>query len=88
LSHPESLHSTASIRLLSHILREPFFDELRTKQQLGYIVHSYYDISFSSPAPQKQGTNMPLMTPVDCFVVSVLSKKVAPTEVAQRIDAF
>lgn len=31
---------------------------------------------------------MPLMTPVDCFVVSVLSKKVAPTEVAQRIDAF
>ena len=87
MSSPESLQSSASIRLISHILREPLFDELRTKQQLGYIVHSYYDLSFSAPEPLKEG-NHPLVTPVDGLVVNVLSKKVAPTEVAKRIDTF
>ena len=46
----------------------------------GYIVHSYYDLAFSSQAPGKAGSNEPLMTPVDCLVVNVLSKKVAPAE--------
>lgn len=87
MSSRESLHSSATIRLLSHILREPLFDELRTKQQLGYIVHSYYDLSFSSPGPSKSG-NQPSMTPVDSLVINVLSKKVPPAEVAQRIDTF
>ena len=87
MSSAESLQSSASIRLISHILREPLFDELRTKQQLGYIVHSYYDLSFSSLGPLKEG-NQPLVTPVDGLVVNVLSKKVAPAEVAKRIDAF
>lgn len=87
MSSAESLRSSASIRLISHILREPLFDELRTKQQLGYIVHSYYDLCFSSLGPLKEG-NQPLVTPVDGLVVNVLSKKVAPAEVAKRIDAF
>lgn len=87
LSTDESLRSSASMRLLSHMLREPLFDELRTKQQLGYIVHSYYDLSFSSPGPKKSG-NKPCMTAVDSLVISVLSKKVPPAEIAQRIDTF
>lgn len=87
MSSVESLQSSASIRLISHILREPLFDELRTKQQLGYIVHSYYDLSFSSPEPLRE-SNQPMVTPVDGIVVNVLSKKVDPAEVAKRIDAF
>lgn len=87
ISTEESLHSSACIRLLSHILREPLFDELRTKQQLGYIVHSYYDIAFSSPAHQKTGNRL-CMTPIDSLVISILSKKVPPKEVAERIDGF
>jgi len=87
ISSEESLQSSASIRLLTHILREPLFDELRTKQQLGYIVHSYYDISFSSPSPQKYG-NKPCTTPIDCIVINVLSKKVSPQVVSERIDSF
>ena len=87
MSLPESLESTASLRLISHILQEPLFDELRTKQQLGYIVHSYYDLAFASPGPMREG-NTPGVTPVDGIVVNVLSKKVAPDEVAKRIDTF
>jgi secreted Zn-dependent insulinase-like peptidase len=29
----------ATLELLTHILSEPFFDQLRTKEQLGYLVH-------------------------------------------------
>ena len=35
-------------RLLGHILEEPFFDQLRTKEQLGYIVYSRYSDSRGS----------------------------------------
>ena len=84
LSSQESLESTAAIRVISTIIREPIFDELRTKQTLGYIVSSYYDLGFSSPSP-----GLPYYSvPVDFLVISVLSKKLPPTEVASRIDEF
>ena len=87
LSTQESLESTAAIRVLSTIIREPCFDELRTKQTLGYIVSSYYDLGFSSPLPA--GTFTPhFSVPVDFLVFNVLSKKLPPTEVAERIDEF
>lgn len=30
----------ATLELLEHIISEPFFDQLRTKEQLGYLVHA------------------------------------------------
>jgi secreted Zn-dependent insulinase-like peptidase len=36
----DSLSQSAVLSLLSHLLTEPLFDQLRTKEQLGYIVHS------------------------------------------------
>jgi len=93
LSTEESLQSSSAIRLLCHILREPLFDELRTKQTLGYIVSSYYDIGWSSlPPPPSAGPEdmdkTPWTVPVDFVVISVLSRKVAPPEVVQRIENF
>mmetsp|Transcript_15246 Transcript_15246/g.27671 ORF Transcript_15246/g.27671 Transcript_15246/m.27671 type:complete len:1041 (-) Transcript_15246:645-3767(-) len=48
LSSEESLQQSAAIRLLCKMIKEPLFNELRTKQQLGYIVSSYYDVNYSS----------------------------------------
>lgn len=87
LSSEESLVSTASIRLLSSIIREPCFNELRTKQTLGYIVSSYYDVGFSSPPANLSDADFSSI-PVNLLVVSVLSKKLPPPEVALRIDDF
>jgi insulysin len=87
LSTTESLHSTACLRLLSQILREPIFNELRTKQTLGYIVSSYYE-NGSSSRPATQSHLGPLTVPVDAFSIVVLSRKVSPPEVAQRINDF
>jgi insulysin len=86
LSSNESLQSSAVIRLLCHILREPLFDELRTKQTLGYIVSSYYDVSTSSAPPSVDGSHWTV--PVDYIIISVLSRKLSPPEVLQRIDDF
>ena len=80
LSCPESLQSTASIRLICHMLREPLFNTLRTKQQLGYVVQSYYDLEFA----QSNAT----ATAVDLIAISILSRKVSPPEVSTRIDDF
>lgn len=88
LSSDESLRSSSAIRLLCHILREPLFDELRTKQTLGYIVSSYYDIGWSSTPPSDATTCPPWTVPVDFVVISVLSRKAAPPEVMQRIEKF
>jgi insulysin len=87
LSSTESLRSSASIRLISHMLREPLFDELRTKQTLGYIVSSYFDIGCSI-APQQHKNFRPWTANVDFIVISVLSRKVPPPEVLRRIDDF
>lgn len=35
-----SLALAATLELVSHLLMEPSFDQLRTKEQLGYLVHS------------------------------------------------
>jgi hypothetical protein len=87
LSHPLSLQSTSAIRLLCHMLREPLFDELRTKQQLGYIVSAYYENGLSSRQPETALMG-PLTVPVDFITINILSRKVSPPEVANRIDEF
>lgn len=87
ISPPESLRSSASLRLICHMLREPLFNNLRTKQQLGYIVSSYYDLGFSGRVPY-EACEGPLMVPIDMIAVNVLSRKVPPPEVLARIDEF
>lgn len=87
LSHPFSLQSTSAIRLLCHMLREPLFDELRTKQQLGYIVSAYYENGFSSRQPEDEMKDS-LIVPIDFITINILSRKVSPPEVANRIDEF
>ena len=41
-SPDDSIESTAATMLLSSVLRAPFFNELRTEQQLGYLVSLSY----------------------------------------------
>lgn len=86
LSHSLGLESSSAIRLLCHILREPLFDSLRTKQQLGYIVRSYYEIGISSQSSAHG--QVPLTTPVDFISINVLSQKMAPPQIVDRIDEF
>jgi secreted Zn-dependent insulinase-like peptidase len=86
LSQPESLLSSSAIRLLCHMLREPLFDELRTKQQLGYIVSSYHEIGHSFCL--NQSIQAPCTTPVDFISINILSRKVPPTQIIERIDEF
>ncbi|KAL7566713.1 hypothetical protein ACA910_017769 [Epithemia clementina (nom. ined.)] len=87
LSSTESLKSSSSIRLLCQILREPFFDELRTKQATGYIVHSYYDNAVSL-RPADLSHLGPLCVPVDFITMEILSGKVSPPELKSRVDDF
>ena len=86
LSHPLGLTSSSAIRLICHMLREPLFDELRTKQQLGYIVNSYYEIGFSSQT--NENGQMPSTTPIDFVSINVLSRKMSPLDIKNRIDDF
>ncbi len=85
-SHPSALHSSSAIRLLSYILREPLFNSLRTKQQLGYIVSSSYEIGISSQS--NENGQMPVTTPLDFISINVLSQKMAPPDIVDRIDEF
>lgn len=87
LSTEECLQQSVAIRLLCKIIREPAFNELRTKQQLGYIVGSYYDMNYSSRQPDLSQST-PLTTSVDSLVIYVVSRKENPIEVANRIDDF
>lgn len=87
ISLPESLRSSASMRLICHMLREPLFTTLRTKQQLGYIVSSYYDLGFSGRVPS-EASEGPLTAPIDFVCVNILSRKVPPPEVLSRLDEF
>jgi insulysin len=86
LSHPLALHSSSAIRLLCHIMREPLFNSLRTKQQLGYIVQSSYEIGVCSQS--NENDQVPLTTPVDFISINVLSQKMAPPDIVDRIDDF
>ena len=40
---PMELKTNATLAFLSHLVKEPAFNELRTEEQLGYIVHSSID---------------------------------------------
>ncbi|KAG7368781.1 protease III family protein [Nitzschia inconspicua] len=86
ISHPESLLSSSAIRLLCHMLREPLFDDLRTKQALGYIVSSYYEIGYSSQSNINGRT--PCTTPIDFVSINILSRKMSPQDITRRIDEF
>jgi insulysin len=83
ISHPEGLKSTSAIRLICHMLREPLFDELRTKQTLGYVVSSYFELGYSTRIHPGSVT-----VPIDFITINVLSRKLSPPEIANRIDEF
>mmetsp|Transcript_27119 Transcript_27119/g.77929 ORF Transcript_27119/g.77929 Transcript_27119/m.77929 type:complete len:283 (-) Transcript_27119:39-887(-) len=70
------------------MLREPLFDDLRTKQQLGYIVSAYHELGYSSRRSEELGALGPMTTPVDMITVAVLSRKLAPPDILKRIDDF
>lgn len=82
ISHSSQLHSSSSIRLICHMLREPLFTELR----LGYFVNSYYEIGYSSKSNEDH--TAPKTTPVDFIMINVMSKKLAPPDILDRIDDF
>lgn len=90
MSSTESLMNSASIRVLCHMLREPLFNQLRTKEQLGYIVNSYYDLGFCTKnVIDSEATEISFSaTPIDSIVVNILSKKVPPPVLTQRVDEF
>jgi secreted Zn-dependent insulinase-like peptidase len=91
LSTEESLVQSAAIRTLCHMLKEPLFNNLRTKEQLGYIVSSYYDRSISHHRLvdcSAEGIDFNGATPIDSIVVNVLSRKVPPPVLTERIDKF
>jgi hypothetical protein len=88
ISHPLGLKSTSAIRLLCHMLREPLFDDLRTKQQLGYVVSAYYEMGQSSRPGDQQAALGPLTCPVDFITICILSRKLPPPDITRRIDEF
>lgn len=91
LSTEDSLKRSAAIRLISRIVKEPFFNELRTKQQLGYIVSSFYESGYTTRQAAYFASNpaaVPHSTSIDSLSMYVLSKKVKPTDIANRIDEF
>lgn len=70
------------------------FNQLRTKEQLGYIVSAYYDNSLSCTSNINQSsldetnTVSSSTTPIDSLIINVLSKKMPPPVLTQRIDEF
>ena len=89
----DKLLQTAAIRVICQILKEPLFNQLRTKEQLGYIVSSGYDLKFCVDAVnsfQQNGNDSMASstTPINSIVINVLSKKISPEEVTVRIDEF
>lgn len=91
LSTPEVLVQSAAVRTLCHMLREPLFNQLRTKEQLGYIVSSHHEKSASlhvTPGITAKDPSLSKTTPIDSIIIKVLSKKVPPPVVRKRIDDF
>lgn len=66
----------AALRMIHQIMKEPCFNELRTQQQIGYIVS----------AGLEQGTT--LGNTVEALGITIVSKKFACHDVLSRIDAF
>ena len=69
---PESPRSSALLGLLSELLSQPFYDDLRTKQQLGYLCWSF----------EKQDSG------IDYLMFLLQSDKVNGGEVHDRIETF
>mmetsp|Transcript_13704 Transcript_13704/g.19589 ORF Transcript_13704/g.19589 Transcript_13704/m.19589 type:complete len:962 (+) Transcript_13704:2-2887(+) len=88
----KSIIQTAALRSLCHILREPLFNELRTKEQLGYIVNGHYDIDFSTISlTRDQALDDSITigtTPINSIIIYILSRKVPPPILTKRIDEF
>ena len=53
-----------------------------------YIVSSYYEIGYSSRGDNDHPSLGPMTVPIDFLTVAVLSRKLPPPEVANRIDDF
>jgi len=60
------------LELLVHMLQEPFFSQLRTVEQLGYVVHSGVRRDFN----------------VQGLFVLIQSSEVSPTHMDERIEIF
>lgn len=70
----------------------------RFSQQLGYVVHSSYELSFGSALVDShtfhdEASTLLLrsfreITPIDSIVMSILSKNTNPMDVALRMDGF
>ncbi len=88
----EELVQTAALRVLSQILKEPFFNQLRTKQQLGYIVQSSYGLNFTSANLSVESDNVTFQRnttlPINSIVLNILSRKLPPPLITERIDEF
>lgn len=68
----DSLRTRATISLLATMLRTPFYDTLRTEQQLGYIVNA---------------STLPILK-TNGLVLVIESPVADPLELENRIDAF
>ena len=66
------IRAYATASLLNHVAKEPFFTQLRTREQLGYLV----SLSYSS----SRGRLL--------LVLRIQSQRVCADEVAKRIEAF
>eukprot|EP00814_Leptocylindrus_danicus_P018893 CAMPEP_0116007748 /NCGR_PEP_ID=MMETSP0321-20121206/2472_1 /TAXON_ID=163516 /ORGANISM="Leptocylindrus danicus var. danicus, Strain B650" /LENGTH=1177 /DNA_ID=CAMNT_0003476479 /DNA_START=185 /DNA_END=3718 /DNA_ORIENTATION=+ len=89
LSSEKAIKQSAAIRLICGMLREPFFNELRTKQQLGYIVSSSYEMSVSNSEDSLMADDHALdFAVIDGITMKVLSQKVPPDEICERVDEF
>jgi len=93
---PDCLRRAAAIRVLNHMLREPLFDELRTKQTLGYIVTSALDVGYSGCNSMDQDTGIGNVegkenyhcNKIDSIYIVIVSKKVSPVDITNRLFRF
>lgn len=68
-----SLQERAHLSFLQHVLKEPAFHQLRTEEQLGYIVHT---------APHTSGAN------IKGLMLLIQSDAYDPVHLASRVDVF
>lgn len=66
----------AALRMITQVMREPCFNELRTQQQIGYIVSSSIQVDYAGKRK------------IEGLDITVVSKQLSADEVLARIDAF
>ena len=66
------IEEQAKYRAVAHLIKAPFFNELRTKQQLGYTVWAYSDLNDRIPGLR----------------LSIQSSKKDPVTLQKRVDDF